>query len=100
MKTVAIFRQLALFADASAIAPSPTTIKTLMDLFSDRSFLPGVLHELVAGPFAAAPLPTALGQRLALDESGTGYHIDFGSQRIDIEQRGKDFEAANMGSLG
>src|SRR5207249_8150946 len=99
MKTVSIFWQVALFADASPIAANPTTIKELMELFADRSFLPGVLQELVAGPLTVtvAPLPGPIGQRLSLDESGTGYHIDFGSQRIDIEQRARDLDAANMG---
>jgi hypothetical protein len=100
MKTVSIFRQVALFADASPIAANPTTIKALMELFVDRSFLPGVMQELVAGPLTVtvSPLPGPIGQRLSLDESGTGYHIDFGSQRIDIEQRAKDLDAANMGT--
>lgn len=72
-----------------------------MELFKDRAFLPGVLQELVAqltiGP-ALMPPPT--GKRLSLDESDTGYHIDFGSQRVDIEQRAKDFEAENVVPFG
>jgi len=100
VKTVAVFRQVALFADATAIAANPATIKALMDLFRDRSFLPGVLQEFVAQITVGAPvLPAPNTQRLSLDENDTGYHIDFGRQRIDIEQRAKDFEAGNMGTV-
>jgi len=69
-----------------------------MELFGDHAFLPGVLQEFIAGPTSILAKGN-LRQRLSLDESETGYHIDFGSQKIDIEQKARDFDAANMGNL-
>ncbi len=72
--------QASFFGDISRVAPTPSTIKRVMDLFSDLELVPGTFMEIGnAGPGQQS--------RLMMSSPEAGIIINFATNRVDIQKQ-------------
>lgn len=71
--------QASFFVNATDIIPSPEIISALLNMFSDKGFLPTTFQEI--GPQGLSPQA-----RLRLNSENNEWGINFASHRINIEK--------------
>lgn len=84
--------QASFFVKATDIIPSPEVISTLLNMFSDKGFLPTTFQEI--GPQSPSPQV-----RLRLNSKNNEWGINFASHRIDIEKNPVVAAGKNVGDV-
>ena len=82
--------QASIFGDVSDIKPTPDNTKTLIDLFSDKRFIPNSFQELGA---------SGVKIRLSFMSLNQEWIVTFPSNRIDIERHAIEPQGKNLGEL-
>lgn len=83
--------QASIFVNATDIKPEPDTIKLLIDVFKDKSLIPGTFQELRP--------PNPVQTRLQFSSQNNEWAVMFASHRIDIEKNPTDSKGSNLGDL-
>lgn len=83
--------QATIFVNAEDILPVPNTVKSLIDIFSDKSFIPSNFQEL-----APNKKPEI---RPMLTTSNNEWMVKFATSRIDIDKNPTDPKGSNLGEL-
>jgi hypothetical protein len=84
--------QASFFVKTTDIIPSPEVISTLLNMFSDKGFLPTTFQEI--GPQSPSPQV-----RLRLNSKNNEWGINFASHRIDIEKNPVVAAGKNVGDV-
>ena len=84
--------QASIFLVANDITPTPDTIKTFIDLFSDKGLVPNTFREISPG----SPAPRG---RLRLSSPNNEWNIKIASTRIDIEKNPISLKENNLGNV-
>lgn len=84
--------QVSIFLNASELDATSKNISDMMNVFSDKGFIPNVFQEISN----LNPKPQ---NRFALQSQNKEWHINFGFNRIDIEKNPASVKGENLGSL-
>jgi hypothetical protein len=87
MNTIYLNYQVSLFGNFDDISPNQETIRTFLDLFSDKGFIPNIHNEVtisLSDNADGAKNNSSTKPRLRLSSSDSSWNIIFSSERMDF----------------